>query len=790
MAKKDNEILGMSICKYLQTILNGIKQPIFAHDADFNIIFANEAYQKLAKSSLRSIEGQKYWMIYPKANGPSESCLSALKTKKEQKEEVKGPNNTTFINKSFPVVRDGKILFSVHILQEITAVKENEEALRNRLKLEKFIVKMTKDYANFSAEEADKFIQTSLASIGKFTEVERTCVALFSEEYTHIHTIFEWVDQAKGIKPLIKDLSDIPTHRYQWFMRNILHAGVFIMTDINELPPEAANEKQAWKRLGYQSMLLVPLLKHKKHIGFVCFDVFSHTKNWRKEDIELLHIITELISQALSNAESWKNIKARIDFEHFVANIAKYFAVDSPKKLDQAIQKTLQETGKFTGVDRTCVALLSEDQNYINTLFEWVDKKKGIAPLIKHLQNMPTKRYPWLMEHLLHDDMVMVPDVDQLPAKAATEKCAWQKIGYKAMLLVPLIQNDKKIGFVCFDVFREPRDWKDENFELLKIIAGLINQALERKHILNVLLKNEQQFETIFNETVDGVCVLDKEMLVLDWNKGAEDITGYTKSEVLHRYYLDVFYSSEEKIDTHTGLNHTEIQKIFLRHQTFDTSNHPVYMVRKDGQKIYVRLIAMPVFDSDRKFVGAVMLFSDITRQTIKEEALEYQANYDALTDLSNRRSLDRILKIECERSRRYGRHLSAMFIDIDDFKKFNDAYGHKEGDLVLVALGKLLKKQARISDYAFRYGGEEFLLLLPEADRDILERIAERLRQAFCKLKFKPKLEKQSIQKTVSIGIADFDPGMSDIDLITYADEAMYQAKKLGKNQVFYYKK
>jgi len=164
---------------------------------------------------------------------------------------------------------------------------------------------------------------------------------------------------------------------------------------------------------------------------------------------------------------------------------------------------------------------------------------------------------------------------------------------------------------------------------------------------------------------------------------------------------------------------------------------------------------------------------------------LEKQAVTDPLTGLSNRRSFLSLFEREIERSRRYNRQpVSVLMIDIDDFKNFNDTYGHDHGDLVLQEVASTLRTRTRITDIVARYGGEEFALVLPETGPDGGFVVAENLRRAVEKAGFHGTEYAHLV--TISIGLSAYDPKdpRAIEQLILEADKAMYQAKAKGKNR------
>lgn len=180
--------------------------------------------------------------------------------------------------------------------------------------------------------------------------------------------------------------------------------------------------------------------------------------------------------------------------------------------------------------------------------------------------------------------------------------------------------------------------------------------------------------------------------------------------------------------------------------------------------------------------------YHDLLEQ--KNEELRQLSITDQLTQLYNRRYLQEVLKREFSRAKRYRSKLSCIICDIDHFKVVNDKYGHLQGDAVLRELAALIKNTTREVDIPFRFGGEEFLVLLPETDRRGAETVAGRLRRA---TETMPVFKvggvelAEDIKITVSVGLSSFpDPRMkTEVDLVAIADESLYLAKRQGRNRV-----
>jgi diguanylate cyclase (GGDEF)-like protein len=156
----------------------------------------------------------------------------------------------------------------------------------------------------------------------------------------------------------------------------------------------------------------------------------------------------------------------------------------------------------------------------------------------------------------------------------------------------------------------------------------------------------------------------------------------------------------------------------------------------------------------------------------------------DGLTGLFNISYLTRRLKVEAREATMTGQPLSFLIMDVDDFKLFNDTYGHPEGDIVLQTLAEVITDEIRDRDVGCRYGGEEFTVILPDVEKAQAWNVAERIRRAFAARTFHPQAG-PGVSVTVSIGLAQLNPGEAPADLIRRADQALYRAKNQGKNQV-----
>lgn len=196
----------------------------------------------------------------------------------------------------------------------------------------------------------------------------------------------------------------------------------------------------------------------------------------------------------------------------------------------------------------------------------------------------------------------------------------------------------------------------------------------------------------------------------------------------------------------------------------------------KDGSVYWVYAVISPDFDEEGERIGYTAIRQDITDKKRAEEL----AITDRLTGLYNRLKLDEVLNYEIAQTRRYETPLSIIIIDIDHFKSVNDTYGHQTGDMVLIEAAQILRSCSRASDTSGRWGGEEFLIILPNTNLSGALEAAEKIRMAIENYPF-------SVvgQKTASFGVSEFLANENENSFIERADQALYRAKTGGRNQV-----
>ena len=299
---------------------------------------------------------------------------------------------------------------------------------------------------------------------------------------------------------------------------------------------------------------------------------------------------------------------------------------------------------------------------------------------------------------------------------------------------------------------------------------------------LNYIPVGEKNYlENLIALCPDGIIAIDRSGLIILFNRAAEVLTGRKANTVVGKMNIADIYPSPDvakKVkrliyaDTHGGVGKIEDYEVDVR--------------TLKGRKVPIRLSAALIYD-DGVEVGSVGFFHDLTSRKMMEDTLHHLSITDSLTELFNQRYFYQCLSRELTRSQRYGRPLSIICFDLDNFKLCNDLLGHLEGDDILRKIGAMLNQKIRESDMAFRYGGDEFFVLLPESVLKSAEVTGEKIRKTFNRRwSYEKQYRDTRIpQVTLSMGIAQALADEKAESLIKRVDLAMYEAKRQGGDRI-----
>jgi diguanylate cyclase (GGDEF)-like protein/PAS domain S-box-containing protein len=370
---------------------------------------------------------------------------------------------------------------------------------------------------------------------------------------------------------------------------------------------------------------------------------------------------------------------------------------------------------------------------------------------------------------VLEGRILMCTD-SELDPNVNREAC--RRVGARSMLCVPLLHEGTAVG-VLKVYSPQVAYFDDEDVSTLELMVGFIAAATVNGVVQRALGASEQRFRAISELASDGIITADVSGRITMWNKSATRLFGHEESEALgrpiamlmpERYVLD-------QDNAYVGFDESRMQRAVGR--TVELTG-----LRKDGTEFPVELSASTWCVDQERFYTSIV--RDISERKRLEQAILTMARTDHLTGLLNRRAGEDTFARELVRAHRYARELSCLLLDIDHFKRINDTAGHASGDHVLRVMGQLIGGRIRGVDSAARWGGEEFLVVLPETSLKGASELGESLRALVESTSFAvvPRV-------TVSIGVAHVGVDESAEQAVARADKHLYAAKASGRNCV-----
>jgi len=572
----------------------------------------------------------------------------------------------------------------------------------------------------------------------------------------------------------------------------IVYDAVSLFTDLK------ADFTIQWiQKEGLISLVCAPLLLKDEAIG--ALNIYFRYPLRSFDDETHLDFFTKLAALAIEHSRLIEESQNKTRMFSILGDIG--LALTSSFNIVEIMKNFLSTATEITNADAGSLILLRDSHPGTSISYDYIDGMK--EPDIH--QSSTQHETGFFKEITRTKKNLVIPDI------SASISVDLSDFGKKegALLGIPLLSKEKPMG-ILYVYTRRPRLFSKEETDYLTILCSHAAVALENSRLYDTIAREAKETAILYEISQSFISSLDFDKLLDNILKRIIDTFGYLN--------LAVFLVAEEKqeLKMRSYINYPEyVQNMKIKIGENGITGHvaatkEIYYtpdVRKDpyyikGVKEAMSEVCFPLLIGDR-VIGVldvespeldgfspdqIKLLSTLSAQIaialensrLFEEATKMSLT-DPLTGLPNRRSFEMTLNNEIKRSDRYRRSFAVIMVDYDNFKVYNDKFGHPAGDEILKRFSQLMKESIRDVDFLGRYGGDEFVMVLPETETIFAGEVADRMRKKIAAQALDPPV-------TISIGIATFPKDTRDRnELIRLADQASYESKQFGGNRISY---
>lgn len=493
-----------------------------------------------------------------------------------------------------------------------------------------------------------------------------------------------------------------------------------------------------------ESYVLIPLITKDRLVGALFFGSV-HKDNFHQQDLEFLVPIADQISVAIDNARLLELELHRSRQLEIINHIGRQltFALATDKLLEKA------------------VALLKAHFHFQQCdIYYYDDKRQQLLRLITPDATAPVDEA--IVSKAAEAGRTVL--VQNAPSIGQFKDSSW------GQLAVPLKSDSEVLGVL--NIQDTPsRILSEVETAVIEAIAVQISLAWKNAKLFEQTCHDKNYLELVLAAAEDtAIITFDDEGKIITFNSGAEKILALPAAQAAGKPISAV-------------IQNDQLPQILEELNSGDKSNSwegEISIIRPDQKSLWANIHIWPIEPSTGRHMGFLIVLTDITARVELNQKLTQLTVTDDLTGLYNQRYFFEQLTREIERAERRGAPLALCIFDIDKFKLLNDTRGHLAGDEILSTVGGLVAGTIRNKiDSAFRYGGDEFVLLLPETNINQAATLVERLRASI-----QQRLENKI---TISAGVVEYSSGLSDRELVDAADKLLYIAKRKGGNQVIF---
>ncbi len=555
-----------------------------------------------------------------------------------------------------------------------------------------------------------------------------------------------------------------------------------------------------------RSLLGIPMITNGSKHGSILFG-FTTPHQFSVEEITIAKQATAQVAQALHKINILEQAQRSAEEAETLLKVGKIVA--STLDPDTTIERILDQLKQAVPYDRATVQILDRDMLEIKASRGWPANISPTGTKIHLSEDNPStsvikRKKVFILNNNNYDEDILEND---------------QSSRLNSWIGIPLVVREQIIGMLTLEN-QKPSFYDDQKFtNLATAFADLVAISLENARLFAEERQRVRELDALRATTADITKELSFERLLESILQRAISLLNATGGELGlvddQEELIEILISRNVGTDT-TGsqikkgeglMGYVLLNKKIEMVENYaqwdkridSYNNHPIYAAMAAPMMIgnrFLGVIGITNSDYSRRFTNSekslLNLFAQQASIAVENARLfeerERQARIDPVTNIYNRRGLYELGTRELDRVERYNRPLAAIMLDIDHFKEVNDTHGHATGDLILKELANRLDENLRKIDILSRYGGEEFVILLPETDEKNALMVAQRLRNSVEEEPFTP--NDLNIAITVSLGVSLIEGNHTSLDtLIEQADTAMYQSKSAGRNRVTIYR-
>ncbi len=360
--------------------------------------------------------------------------------------------------------------------RESSRREQAKETLKERLEFEALLSDLSARFVHLPPEEVDREIELALKAILDFFKVDRcglvrTMPGRSTYQITH-------AAYSEDVPPVPKG-TELPISINPWaYEKMILNHEVVAFSRIDDLPPEAAVDKQTWTEWGIRSNVNIPILIGEPIDHIIAINSVKSERVWPEELFGRLQLLGEIFVNALERKRSLLELGERLRFERFISDLSAHFVNIAAEEIGDEITAWLQRITEFFQVDRTSLGLFSEDGDRLDLAFEY--HREGIESTPASISR---EQVPWYFEQLKRGNPVVIGAEEEIPAEARKDSRIFQAGNMKSLLSVPLVSGKRTLGSCALVSTRSERTWPEDLVQRFRLITAVFANALARRQM-------------------------------------------------------------------------------------------------------------------------------------------------------------------------------------------------------------------------------------------------------------------------------------------------------------------